>query len=208
MAQNMSKLLKSGESMNDFIREFKFNDSRDDQDRPLDGGDVAPVEFSECNKQSLLDKFMEIRDTAKCILEIGVCRNNEESSTYVFLNNKKDETFYIGVDLEDKSFLNDESKNIFTIKTTSSNFHHILDITLKKGISEFDFIFIDGYHSVNQCIADWKFVSRLSKTGIVGLHDTSRHPGPVALTENINLEKWHLEKCCPDDNGISFLRKK
>jgi hypothetical protein len=193
--------------MSDFIRDFKFNDGRDNQDRPFNGKE-APVEFSDCNRDQLQKAFLEIRDTAKCILEIGVCRNGQGSSTYVFLNNKKDETFYIGVDLEDKSFLNDKSKNIFTIKTTSSNFHHILDSTLKKGISQFDFIFIDGYHSINQCLDDWKFVSRLSKNGIVGLHDTSNHPGPVALVENINTDLWSVERLCLDDNGISFFRKK
>jgi len=43
-----------------------------------------------------------------------------------------------------------------------------------------DFLFIDGWHSVNQRLADWRYVERLSPGGVVVMHDTNVHPGPVA----------------------------
>ena len=87
--------------MNDFIKDIKFNDQRDNEDRPFNGL-TAPIEFSECNRNYLLEAFNKIKDSAKSILEIGVCRNGSKSSSYVFINNKKNETVYVGVDLEDK----------------------------------------------------------------------------------------------------------
>ncbi len=194
--------------MNDFLNDIRFHDSRDSEDRPLGDGIVALVEFSECNKNALLEAFLKVKDTAKAILEIGVCRNEGESSTYVFLNNKHDHTKYLGLDLEDKTFLDSKEKNIYTMKVNSSNYIEIRNKSLQLGIFSYDFILIDGFHSINQCIDDWKFVKNLATGGIVALHDTTRHPGPVAIVENINTDIWNVERLCLEDNGITILRKK
>lgn len=194
-------------NLDDFVKDFRHHSHIDDVDWPFNNK-LAPVEFSECNRSNLKEQFEKVKANAKAILEIGVCRNGGDSSTYVFLNNKNPNTFFIGIDLEDKCFLNDKDKNIYTIKTDSSNYKEIIDECNKLGVTEFDFIFIDGWHSINQCIRDWKFVANLAKNGIVGLHDTSNHPGPLALIHNVKQEKWNLEICCLDDNGISFLSKK
>jgi hypothetical protein len=194
---------------NDFIKDFRFGDNRDNRDNPFDGV-FAPIEFSDCNKNSLLNNFNKIKDNAKAILEIGVCRNGNESSTYVFINNKKDDTIYLGVDLESKISLNDLNKKVYTILSNSSDIEKIMEYAHNIGIDKFDYIFIDGWHSINQCIDDWRFVEYLAEGGIVGLHDTNKHPGPVALVKNINLDKWELEQCCTEnqDNGITFFKKK
>lgn len=194
---------------NDFIKDFRFGDNRDNQDNPFDGV-FAPIEFSDCNKNSLLNNFNKIKDRAKAILEIGVCRNGNQSSTYVFINNKKDDTIYLGVDLESKVALNDLSKKVYTMLSNSSDIEKIMEYAHNIGVDKFDYIFIDGWHSINQCIDDWRFVKYLAEGGIVGLHDTNKHPGPVALVENINLDKWELEQCCTEnqDNGITFFKKK
>lgn len=191
----------------DFVKDFRRNDHYDDHEWPFNGK-LAPIEFSDCNKEKLKEKFLLVKQNAKAILEIGVCKNGLDSSTYVFFNNKNKETFYIGVDLLDKSELNNSEENIITFQSDSSNYEEIMAKCAELGISEFDFIFIDGFHSINQCIKDWKFVDNLSKNGIVGLHDTSNHPGPQALIQNINQDKWNLEVCCLEDNGISFFTKK
>jgi predicted O-methyltransferase YrrM len=194
--------------LSDFTCDFRFHDSRDNEDWPF-CRILGLVEFSECNRSSLLESFLKVKDHAKGILEIGVCRNGKDSSTYVFLNNKKDETVYLGVDLEDKKFLDNTEKNIHTLKTNSSNTDQIMEFAKSVGIQKFDYIFIDGWHSINQCIEDWKFVSFLADGGVVGLHDTNHHPGPMALIKNIDKNKWHLTRCCPEkeDNGISFLER-
>lgn len=210
MVKSMHWRSRSGGFMfSDFIKDFRFGDARDDQDHPFHGS-WAPVEFSQCNRHSLLQSFNEVKDRAKAILEIGVCRNGGDSSTYVFLNNKKDETIYLGVDLESKAALNNADKNVYTLISNSSDIEKIMEYARSIGVDKFDYIFIDGWHSINQCIDDWRFVEYLAEGGVVGLHDSNRHPGPVALVENINLEKWELERCCvgDQDNGIAFLKKK
>ena len=58
----------------------------------------------------------------RAVLEIGVCRNDKKSSTYCFLDNKNDETIYVGIDIVDKRFLNNPNKNIHTIKNRSCNY--------------------------------------------------------------------------------------
>jgi len=194
-------------NLSDFVKDFRRNDHWDDHEWPFNGK-LAAVEFSECNKLHLAEKFSQIKDSAKAILEIGVCKNASDSSNYIFFKNKNQNTIYIGVDLLDKSFLNNKEQNIYTLQTDSSNYEFIMSECAKLGVFEFDFIFIDGYHSINQCIKDWKFVDNLSDHGIVGLHDTSNHPGPLALVENINKDKWNLEVYCFDDNGIAFFTKK
>ena len=191
----------------DFLKDFRFHDDRDNQDRPFEGK-CPEIEFSDCNRENLLQEFNSIKENAKAILEIGVCRNGLESSTHVFLNNKKKETKYVGIDLEDKSSLNDAENNVHTFKIDSNFYKEIQNKCFQLQIYEYDFIFIDGWHSIEQCIADWRFVAHLSKNGVVGLHDTTKHPGPFALVENINKDIWDVKKLCLEDNGISFFRKK
>jgi len=191
----------------DLINDISFGDKRDDRDTPL-SGPTHPVEFSKCNSESLLKSFLSIKDRCKCILEIGVHRNDKDSSTWVFLNNKPKDCVYLGVDIVDKSFLNDPSKNIHTLKTSSSNFKEVSDYLSTLGCSSIDYLFIDGWHSVNQVIRDWEYSSLLSSLGVVGFHDTTRHPGPERFINNLNPDLWDTEICCNEDNGIGFATPK
>ena len=179
----------------------------------VDQGDSAyhgeRGEFTEENRIALTEQFLSIRDNCSAILEIGVCRNNEASSTYCFLNNKKDETVYVGIDLENKSFLTNPDKNIYTFETNSSQVEDNLKLFRNLNIEKFDFIFIDGWHSINQVLTDWEYTRMLSDHGIVGFHDTNYHPGPSAFLKAINRDKWHVEdNLCPNDYGIGFVRRK
>lgn len=193
----------------DLSFEIRFHDERDDRDFPFQWPANPTAEVTECNRSALLTKFLKVRDNAKAILEIGICRNAGDSFTHVFLKNKKPETIYVGIDLDDKSFLNDQSKNIHTIRGTSSSVLKNMRTCYDLGIKEFDFIFIDGWHSVNQVLIDWEYTRWLSKDGIVGFHDTSMHPGPQRFVAALNHNKWNVEQnACYEDFGIGFAWKK
>lgn len=208
---------------NDLIREIRSFTEVDDQDynevyfsqkhpgmTPWPRGGTK-IEFSDWNRSQLNTYFKKVSKNAKAVLEIGVCRNDGKSSTWCFLNNKQKETFYFGVDIEDKSFLDSDEENIFTLKTSSSNTEEIMDFVRSKCVDKFDFIFIDGWHSINQVLDDWKFTEFLAEDGIVGFHDTNCHPGPMLFVDHLNTDKYNVIKCCKTwlvDYGISFVSKK
>lgn len=194
---------------NDLIKDIRFYDNRDDEDyasfTPFKERLVIPnpyEEFTAANHAILesVFKFSKI-NTA---LEIGVCRNAERSSTYTIINNLPKNGIYLGVDLEDKSFLN--SDNIHTIQTNSSNYDIVVEKLKDIGIDKLDFIHIDGWHSINQVLKDWEYTKLLNVGGVVCLHDTNAHPGPYLLTENLN-NKWYVVKTCPNDFGFTFCKK-
>ena len=210
----------------DLVGDIRTHSAWDDKDgdRRIMIGDDNPYykhggwkETSELSRDALLERFLKVRDTCSAILEIGVSRNGPDSFTQVFLKNKKKETVYIGIDIEEKSHLNDVENNIYTIRNSSSkiddNMKRINEIFEECKITrkEFDFIFIDGWHSINQCLLDWEYTKILGETAIVGLHDTAYHPGPKAFVAGLNTGIWHVEKnalSTPKDWGIGFAWKK
>jgi cephalosporin hydroxylase len=166
-------------------------------------------EVTECNREALRQQFLKVKDNCKAILEIGIGRNGKDSFATVFFENKNNDTKYVGVDIEDRSWLVDYGENIFTIQGSSSNYDEIVEIIKDKfEIEKFDFIFIDGLHSLNQVLKDWEYTNLLSDTGIVGLHDTSHHIGPFLFIRNLDKNKWDvIENACPQDYGIGFATK-
>ena len=109
----------------DLIKDIRYNDYRDDLD--WNGGEFLeipnrPVDvrhpdtnqgqtMSVCNIENLKNQFDKIKNECKCIVEIGVDCNGtptEMTSTSTFLKNKKEDTFYFGVDLKQhiKSMVN------------------------------------------------------------------------------------------------------
>jgi len=215
----------------DLIKDIRFDDEVDNErDYPfgkwIGTKQQQGPEFSACNRKELARSFLSISQKCKVIVEIGVCKvpapptDDWESflrrqplfargtSTYVFLNNKRDETLYLGIDLEDKTFLDDPYKNIHTLQTNSVNYDEVVNKLKELGVDTIDYLFIDGWHSINQVYKDWEYTSLLSETGIVGFHDTTVHPGPSMFTENLNPDIWDVQTYCPDDNGISFVTKK
>lgn len=205
----------------DLVKDIRTHTSFDDEDggvpHPLGysyhidqyGNVIYPEEVTDCNRYSLLQQFMRVRDNAKAILEIGIGRNEEKSFAYVFFNTKKKDTYYIGLDIDDRTFLDDSEKNIYTIRNDSSNYENNVNKFKQIGVEKFDFIFIDGWHSINQVLRDWEYTNLLADGGIVGFHDTSCHPGPNSFINSLDPEKWVVQKnMCPNDWGIGFAWKK
>lgn len=194
----------------DLIKDIRTKTDFDDIDYPSQHPlGYSGLEITDCNRSSLLEYFMKVRDDAKSILEIGIGRNQEHSFAHVFFKNKKEETKYIGIDLEDRSWLVDQGENIYTIQGDSSNYNENIKIFEKMGVDKFDFIFIDGWHSINQVLKDWEYINLLAPNGIVGFHDVTSHPGPYHFINSLDESKWNVEKnCCPEDWGIGFAWKK
>ena len=195
---------------NDLNFDIRSDGSIDDEDI-YDGGEIKPFEMSDCNLFNLKQEFLSLKSSKKikAIFEIGICRNKFRSSCFSYLENKDNDTYYFGVDIEDKSFLDNHAKNIYTIRNNSSNIEEIMNFINGFGVYEFDFIFIDGDHTLNQVLYDWRFTQFLSNNGVVGLHDTNFHRGPKIFVDNLDTNKFIIDKLCldPSDWGITFIRK-
>lgn len=183
------------------------------RDTPSNLTDRVILDFSTGNREVLLKEFLKIKDKVKTILEIGVARIKNGASmstvsTGVFIEEKNANTYYVGVDIEDRSFV--QGPNVFTLKTSSSQTEKILDfINDKTGSKVIDVLFIDGWHSVEQILNDWKFAKYVSKGGLVFVHDTNRHPGPVELIKAVDRDVFSVKKYCEseDDWGLTVLTR-
>ena len=200
----------------DLVKNPKFGDHRDDLDDAFGEFTLFArnktecyAEFSDANHRALQFAIDLCTPKAKTFLEIGVCRNGSKSSTHTILRNLPDGGVYLGVDIEDKTFLDNSSKGIHTIKTSSSNYSEVVDRLKILGVEQLDFIFIDGWHSINQVLADWEYSNLLSEGGVVGFHDTTSHPGPHTFLKNLNTELWTVQpNLCPKDHGLGYCMRK
>jgi hypothetical protein len=190
----------------------------DDRDWPMktlwghpdNGWPGPPVEVSDANYAVCEEVIRSLGDCCKVIVEIGVNRNGERSMTHAYLKNKSDDCIYVGIDVEDKILLNNDEKRIHTIKTNSFNQAQIREFLTQLGIEKIDILAIDGWHSVNTAINDWKYADMLSDNGVVVLHDTNLHPGPICLFEAVDETLFDKVRHCTEytDYGIATFRKK
>jgi hypothetical protein len=200
----------------DLAYDIRVNDQHDTIDHWAETYPSHPnypcdwIEMSENNRREIKEKFLRVRDHAKCILEIGVVQHQVENSSYiVFKENKKLETVYVGLDVRNKAHLQDKDNNMYLFQGNSSDLEQNMEKIRALGVEEFDFIFIDGDHSVGQILRDWEYTKFLAPQGIVGFHDTSIHPGPVKFVAALNRDIWHVEEnLCPSDWGVGFCWKK
>lgn len=159
-----------------------------------------------------ISEFMNIhKDKFKTIVEIGVCRRDlEHSWTKYFIELKDKNTSYIGVDANDKSFLNNSENKIFTIKAWSHEINRVLEYIEKvTGKREIDLIFVDGDHSIRGLCTDMKYLQYLSKNGIALFHDISVHPAGLVF-DAINEDMFIKEKVFlhnSDSSGIGVAYK-
>ena len=78
------------------------------------------------------------------------------------------------------------------------------------GMKDIDILMIDGDHSINSVYKDWYYARHLANEGLVVMHDTNAHPGPVMLLKSIDKKVFDVYKYCNDirDWGISVAVKK
>ena len=155
-----------------------------------------PRHFTELDHKVLSDAFQSTVNP-KLILEIGVNRSEayEVSSTSTLIKIKPKTCGYLGVDIEDKSFIDDPENKVYTVKSNSAykdRIFEIIDILCGKG-SKIDFMFVDGWHSVNQVLKEWEYWDRMSEKGIMGFHDINCHPGPVAVLDAVDPELFSVD---------------
>lgn len=207
---------------NGLTKKYDCGEANNDKDwgwyplKGYGGGDFGQREFSNADQEILqrqMTQFLlETKKEKIVIVEIGVSRNAyENTSTSIFLSCKRDQDIYIGIDIEDKSFLNNQEKNIHTIRSPSQNITHIYEKMTEIGVDSIDVFMIDGWHSINQCYIEWElYTQMLCPGGIVFMHDTNFHPGPYFLVESIDTNLYDVYKYLWDvqDWGLSVAIKR
>jgi cephalosporin hydroxylase len=207
--------------------DIRYHNSSDDRDTPDYWTDTALKElekftgeylyreFSDCNQYALINEFLKVKDKTKVIVEIGVARLSgsvlyEHTSTTILINNKNDDTIYIGIDVEDKKFLEKEKPNVHTIQARSEDYETIKQKFDELGIKQIDFLFVDGWHSVNQVIDELFYVDYVPAGGVIGYHDTNFHPGPSRIINALKPEMFDVRRHCINkiDWGTGFATRK
>lgn len=207
---------------NGLTKKYDAGPNRNDLDwgwYPLNGynsGNLGSREFSSDNQEVLMNYFRRFmqhtkKDTVN-IVEIGVCRNDfENTSTCIFMKNKRPQDRYLGIDIEDKTFLEDSSNHVHTIRSPSQDIDKVYAKMEEIGMSDIDVLMIDGWHSINQCYLEWELYTQLlASKGMVVMHDTNFHPGPYFLADSIDTNQYDVYKHFWDiqDWGITFALKK
>ena len=176
-----------------------------DQDNPYMNA-YGFREVSDENLRVVKEVVTSMGDKLKACMEIGVHQNGDRSMSNILMNDKPNDSFYLGVDLNDKSYLNDLSKNIHTIQCNSHDQEKIRNFLSANNISKLDILFIDGWHSVNTTMNDWRYADLLSEHGVVIVHDTNTHPGDIALCEAIDRNIFNVERVCiGNEAGIALI---
>jgi cephalosporin hydroxylase len=206
-----------------------FNPEIDDKDTPDFSAFLGyqGKEFSNANKKALLNELHKVKIKTDTIVEIGVARlihkghsmetgevtsENSipftDSSTSIFLRNKKDTTKYLGIDIEDKTHLESYKPNVYTLKAQSEDYEIVVNKLNKVGIEQIDFLFIDGWHSTNQVIDELWYLQFMKPGGVIGFHDVNHHPGPKAVLEALNPDMFEIINYNTPDWGIGFAKIK
>jgi hypothetical protein len=112
------------------------------------------------------------------------------------MENKPDEAVYLGVDLIDKEYLDLPEKNVYTMVCDSFKRDRVRNRLNELGVKKVDLLMIDGWHSVNAVVNDWQYSELLSDNGVILMHDTNCHTGPVAVVDAIDRKLWKVKKYC------------
>jgi hypothetical protein len=189
-----------------YLPSFK-NESDNDVDWPrwFDVSNEILTEISDANKEALDDILSKVN--VKNVIEIGIARNGARSFTTQLIYAKKG--IYCGIDIEDKTFLNDGLNRVYTIRNNSHDQSTIRFHLNGIGLKKCSVLFIDGWHSVNTVINDWKYTDLLDDKGVVIFHDTNYHPGPKLIVDAIDRSMYRVVKYCDGgfDWGISAAYK-
>ena len=170
--------------------------------------------FTAANAKILRDVMAKHREDVHCIMEIGVSRDGPGCTTDIFFEMKLPSCVYLGVDIADKKHIDDPAQNIHTMQTSSYERDDILlklkQLWQESGRKGIDLLFIDGDHSVNTMINDWRFAEYVNEGGFILVHDTNVHPGPVVVFDAINEALFAKERFCvyEQDWGIAVIRKR
>ena len=196
-------LLKEPTDIHGLIFRPRFANYSDKHDWISEFTRKASEEVSDGNYKAVAD--LPIRGP---IVEIGVFRNGERSFTKALLANKPDNIPYLGIDIDDKSVLDDKDRSIYTIKCDSFDQGRVRTEMWVLGIRSVWLLLIDSHHAMENVVNDWRYADCVCKGGYVVLHDTNGHP-PAAFIHAIDRNQYDVRQLFKgeDDYGLTICIK-
>ena len=190
----------------EFSIEPEFSDSNDSTSLTKWQHSLVGGDFSLNNKDALKAFF---NGSLKTIVEIGVSRNSwEDSSTKFLLDNLSEDGRYIGIDIEDRKFVETHDSRAQIIIGDSQDVETNLE---KMNLQDqyIDLLLIDGNHSITHVSREWGYAKYIRPNGgIIALHDSNYHPGPWCLARAADPNIFDIHMLCPEDYGIAVLVRK
>lgn len=172
-------------------------------------GFIGWEEVTDGNIDVLRRILSVLGNNCSSVMEIGVNRNGDRSMSRVLLDERPSGSFYLGVDIEDKSYLDDYKARTHTLCCSSEEQNVVRTYLRSHGINQLDLLVIDGWHSVDVTVNDWRYTDMLSPYGWVVLHDTNAHPGSIAVFEAVDERLWIKQRwCLDDDHGIATFKRR
>lgn len=145
------------------------------------------------------------------ILELGVALYPEAHSfTPRLIRNKPSESVYLGVDVADRGHVTRYGPNAHFLRSDTKEQSTVRGRLRTLGVEPLGLLLIDGDHSVNGALNDWLYVDLVEPGGVVLIHDTNSHPGPVALVAAVDGDVFDIEEPLKGlrDYGVAILRRK
>ena len=166
------------------------------------------VNMSPMNLFYIGNYFNTVKENAKLIVEIGVVPNlTVPNSSSYFLYEKPNDCVYLGIDICDRSYVEQIAPNAHFLQVDSKDTGRIVEEINKYG-GQIDFLFIDGLHTIEQVKYELALIPSVRKGGIIGFHDTMIHIGPNVWMKAFDPAKFTIHNYSQfNDWGLGILEK-
>jgi hypothetical protein len=144
---------------------------------------TPPLQQISSEFDALLDLFRERLPWR--ILEVGVARGG---TLHSWITNARPGALVVGVDLFNHgvppaTFA--ELRNDITFRAIKGDSTQAEIIEQARGLSPFDWVFIDGSHELVDVTRDWTSYGGMVERGIVAFHDITPHTRPGYYSGNV-----------------------
>lgn len=141
---------------------------------------------------------------ARNILEIGVFEG--ETAKEILLNKDKSAN-YFGIDITD--YRKEDVKKLFNEHKAELIIGRSIDVLKTFNSKKFDLVFVDGDHSWEYVLPEFKEVERvLATNGVIVYHDALHMDGPRKITSYAKFYGYNVVFLkTPEMRGISIISK-
>lgn len=146
---------------------------------------------------------------AKCVLEIGVFEGYTSKDIVEALPKGG---LYVGVDIKD--YLKQENKEVFIAEGKKGK---VIEFVLSDSVehmqtlprNHFDIVFIDGDHSFDKVLAEFKYAETLiTRTGIIAFHDALHLTDVKRVVEYAKSYNYNIVYLdTPEGRGLALVTK-